>query len=236
MLMRSTRGIALVAVLLLSVLVVTVALGLSLILGTNHLAVRNAREATALAHAAAAGIELAAHALADADWQVVLAGAVQAPGVDGPPWGVKRLEDGDTIDAGAQTSLLNCGAASGCLVDQLRAVSPERPWGLNNPTWRLFLYGPLSRFAAFRHAPAAYVLVWVADDGREHDDDPEHDGGDDGSGGHILRLRSVAIARGQGRRGFEAEAIRVCRASSGTLACQPGIRVQSWRDIRWSVS
>ncbi|HQZ40071.1 MAG TPA: hypothetical protein PLH72_13620 [Vicinamibacterales bacterium] len=232
----SRRGMALVAVLLVSVLMGTVGLGLSLMLAIQHLAVRNARESATLAYAAAAGLEIAARALDDADWQAVLAGTETAPDADGPPSGRRWLDGGDTIDLDVQTHLANCGAPAACSAGALQAVTSDRPWGANNPTWRLFLYGPLATLAPFERAPSVYVLVWAADDGREQDDDPDRDGAaTGGAGARILLLRAVAVGRGGGRRGFEAEAARICRAGPGGPGCQPGIRVQSWRDLRWSV-
>lgn len=231
----SNRGIALLAVLLLSVLIATVALGLSLILALQHLAVLNARESAVLAHAATAGIELGAQALDDADWSSVLAGTANAPGSDGDPVGVRTLEGGATIDLAELTNLQNCGTPGVCDDASLRAVTAERPWGANNPTWRLFLYGPLATLATFQRAAPVYVLVWVGDDGRERDGDPARDGGATGEGAGVLVLRAVAFGRGGGRRGFDAEVSRICRAGHGVTGCQPGIRVQSWRDLRWSV-
>lgn len=234
--LRSPRGVALVAVLLLSVLMATAALGVSLLLSVQHLSVRNARESAALAYAAAAGIELAARALDGADWQAVLAGSATAPGSDGPPTGLRVVEGGGSIDLGAQTNLQNCGVPTSCGPAALQAVTAERPWGPNNPTWRLFLHGPLPSLAAFRRAAPVYVLVWVADDGRERDDDPGLDGGGiGGEGANVLLIRAVSVGRGGGRRGWEAEVSRICRAGPGAPGCQPGIRVQSWRDLRWSV-
>jgi len=232
----SDSGIALVVVLLLSALVGSVALGLALILSVNHLVVRNLRESAALGYAARAGVEMAAYALDGADWTDVLSGSVQAAASDGPPSGTRRLDGGESLDLGAETNLLNCGVPDACTTSQLQTVTADRPWGANNPTWRLFLYGPLSSFAVFDRAPLAYLLVWVADDGRERDDDPERDGNGPGEpGANVLLVRAVAIARGSARRGFEAEAVRICRAGPAAPGCQPGIGVQSWRDLRWSV-
>jgi len=232
--LHSVRGMALVAVLLVSLLIATIALGLSLNGALHQLAVRNAQESAALAYAATAGIELAARALDGADWPSVLGGLTTAPASDGPPAGTRMIEGGLPVDLAVETNLLNCGAPTACDAAALQTVTADRPWGANNPTWRLFLYGPLASLTGARRAPAVYVLVWAADDAREQDGDPELDGGG-GPGANILVLRGVAIGRGGGRRGFEAEAMRICRAGPGVPGCQPGTRVQSWRDLRWSV-
>ena len=78
--LSSSRGIALVTVLLVSSLVFTMALGLSLVVSVNQLVVRNHAESAALAAAARAGVELAAHELSAADWNAVLGRA----GAGGP--------------------------------------------------------------------------------------------------------------------------------------------------------
>jgi hypothetical protein len=227
------RGIALVTVLLVSSLVFTMAVGLSLVLAVDHLVVGHHRESAALQFAAAAGVELAASALGDMDWNVALAGGVQAGGSDGTPSGTRIVDGLAAVDLSRETSLLNCGSPLACSDAQLRAVTASRPWGANNPHWRLFLYGPLATLSGSRFASPAYVLVWVADDGRETDGDPEVDGGGAGAAGQgVLRVRAVALGRGLGRRGFEAELVRVCRPAGGEPGCQPGIRVQSWRDLR----
>ena len=81
------------------------------------------------------------------------------------------------IDLSIQTNLANCASAAGCSDGELQAVTAARPWGANNPRWRLFLYGPLASLVPLRFPPPIYVLVWAGDDGREADGAPETDGG-----------------------------------------------------------
>ncbi len=232
----SSRGIALVTVLLIASLVFTMALGLSLVISVDHLSVRNHRESTALLHAADAGVELAARAVADAaDWSLVLSGLVQASTADGPPTGTRPLDAGEELDLEVHTNLLNCGMSAACGVADLQAVTVERPWGVDNPHWRLFLYGPLQNLAPYRFAGPVYLLVWVADDGREVDGNPEQDGLADTPGHGVLRVRADAFGRGGARRAVEAELVRVCRPDAESAGCLPGIRVQSWRDVRQAV-
>lgn len=232
----SSRGIALITVLLITSIVFTMALGLSLIVSVDHLAVRNHRESATLLQAADAGIELAARAMAQApDWNHVLAGGAQAPAADGPPSGTRQIEAGEPLDLGAQTNLLNCGVIAVCSTTDLQAITEERPWGADNPHWRPFLYGPLRSFAAYRFAGSVYVIVWVADDGREIDGEPEQDGPVGAPGHGVVRVRADAFGRGEGRRAVEAELVRVCRPDSTSSGCVPGIRVQSWRDVRRAV-
>lgn len=224
-------GVALIVVLLVASLVTVVGLGLSLVLTIGQLAARNHRDAAVLQAAAHAGIDLAAGALAVDDWQAVLGGGLTAAGADGPPGGVRML-DRDAIDLSAETHLLNCGRRTDCSAAERTANTIERPWGPNNPFWRLYLFGPLSSFMPLRSPASTYVMVWVADDSREVDGRPDFDGGEE-PGRHVLRARAVALGRAGARRVVEAEMVRICL--DGRSWCEPGIRVQSQREERHAV-
>lgn len=212
------------------------ALGLSLVTAVDHLSMRNYRESTALRHAAEAAVELAARALSETpSWDAVLSGIAQADGADGAPSGT-REEGGIRVDLTVQTNLVNCGQAGGCSAADLQAATADRPFGANNPHWRLFLYGPHRSLASWRHPVPAYILLWIGDDGREVDGDPERDGGGPaGEGGGTVRVRADAFGRSGGRRAVEAELSRVCLREEGLPVCLPGIRVQSWRDLRHAI-
>jgi len=227
----SSRGIALITVLLVASLVFVVGVGLSLVLTIGHLVARNHRDAAILQAAGHAGIELAARSLADTDWQDVLQGTVVAEGADGAPAGV-RMVGATPIDLAEETHRLNCGRTTSCSPAERAAVTLDRPFGPNNPFWQLYLFGPLSSFAAFRFPASTYLLVWVADDGRETDGRPDLDGGDD-AGRHVLRARAVAVGRDGARSSVDAELVRVCL--EGRPTCEPGIRVQSQRETRHAV-
>ncbi len=205
---RAERGVALIVVLLVAALVLVVGLGLSLVLTIGQLAARNHRDAAVLQAAAHAGIDLAADTLAADDWQAVLGGWLTAASADGSPDGV-RMVDSQAVDLAVETHLLNCGRRAGCSTAERSANTIERPWGPNNPFWRLYLFGPLSSFVPLRFPAATYVLVWVADDSRETDRRPELDGGEE-PGRHVLRARALAVGRAGARRVVEAELVRVC--------------------------
>ena len=91
---------------------------------------------------------------------------------------------------------------------RLRARSPEmtattdgRPWGLNNPHWRLFAFGP------FNHS---YVAVWVADNPADNDADPLADGtAPTNPGAGIVALRSEAFGVGGAHKVLESTFHRV---------------------------
>jgi Tfp pilus assembly protein PilV len=222
------RGIALITVLLVASLVCIVGLGLALVLTIGQLAARNHRDGAVLLAAADAALELAAEGLAADDWQAVLGGWLVAAVADGAPGGLRDV-DGQTIDLGAETNLLNCGRRMACSPADRAVNTTARPWGVNNPFWQLYLFGPLPSLLPLRTSSDIYVMVWVSDDSRETDGRPDVDGGND-PGRHVLRVRSAALGRDAARRVVEAEFVRVCL--EGRSACEPGIRVQSQREER----
>jgi hypothetical protein len=224
-------------VLVTTTLVFVLSLGLSLLIATERMAGRHYQENVRLLYAADAGIELAAlHLARVAAWNDVLAGVIQSPMADGPPGGRRALTAGDAIDLDALTHLLNCANPSPCTPAQLSANTAERPWGGNNPLWRPFLYAPLSALGLAARPRAYYLLVWVADDGREADGDPTVDGGGDPPRGRgALRVRADAFGPRGARRAVEGELVRLCRADRDGEICQPGLRVQSWREVRQAV-
>lgn len=166
--------LALMATLLMSVL------GAALVLTTSSeaLIAANFRDAQEGVYAADAALELAIDDLASVpEWTPVLDGSTGSAFVDGPPSGVRTLVDGSLLDLGQTVNMMNCRKATPCSAPNLMAVTAERPWGANNPVWRLFAYGPLSSLLP-AHAidSACYVIVMVADDPSENDNDPLHDG------------------------------------------------------------
>lgn len=228
--MTSSRGIALILAVLVTSFLSAVGLGLAVMVFMDRLATGNQKGAAALRHAADAGIELAAHALARADWNSVLAGAEQASFSDGAPGGVRAIPGGGAVSLTAETNSLNCGNATSCTGAQMDAVSDERPWGANNPRWRLYAFGPLENLTQVARPAPCYLAVWIADDSRERDGDPSTDGEDEGRG--VVRVRAAVFGALGSRHAVEAELARVCYRVAGEEICQPGIRVQSWQEVR----
>ena len=228
--MNSQRGVALILAMLATSFLSAVGLGLAVMVFMDRLATGNMRGSVALLHAADAGIELAAHDLARTDWNAALAGLAQASFSDGTPTGVRAIPGGDGVNLDAETNEINCGTASTCTAAQMTANTAARPWGVNNPHWRLYAFGPLERVAAVAHPAPCYLAVWIADDVREEDGDPLVDGEVHGRG--VLRVRAVAFGPSRSRRAIEAELARVCSGAAAEEMCRPGIRVQSWRELR----
>ncbi|HEX8028739.1 MAG TPA: hypothetical protein VF491_09770 [Vicinamibacterales bacterium] len=230
--MSGQRGVALVMVVLLTTFLSALGLGLLLAVFMDRLATGNLTGSVAMLYAADAGIEMAAHDLAlSGDWDAVLSAGERSSFTDGAPAGSRPLPGDGMLDLTAVTNNLNCGKASACTVAQMDADSLARPWGANNPRWRLYAYGPMARLnQLFRPAPC-YLVVWIADDGREDDGDPLTDAKEGAGPGHgIVRVRAEVFGRAGSRRGIEAELERVCLPASA--GCGAGIRVQSWQELR----
>ena len=228
--MKDQRGIALIMVVLIITFLSALGAGLMMTLFLDRLATGNMSASIAMLYAADAGIELAARDIARVDdFDAVLSGAVVGVFTDGSPGGVRSIPGGGAIDLTAATNILNCGKATTCTIVQMDANSRDRPWGANNARWRLFIYGPMANLTALARPASCYLAVWVADDGREQDGDPAADADAEDDPGHgIVRIHAEAFGVAGSRRAIEAELARVCDAAG----CLPGIRVQSWQELR----
>jgi hypothetical protein len=197
------RGMALI-VALLSVMLLT-ALGLGLVMTTmsETMIAANYRDSGEAMYAADAGVErVMQDMLTVPDWNRILTGNVQSSFVDGPPGGTRTMPDGTTIDLTAATNLLNCAKTTTCSPGDMDTWTPDRPYGVNNPRWNLFAYAPLANIIETGTiASPMYVVVWVADDFGETDNNPTVEGGPpvgspENKGRGILLLRAEAFGPG----------------------------------------
>jgi hypothetical protein len=201
------------------------ALCLVLLSMTETLATGNDGRATSAFYAAQAGLDRAIADLSDApDWDQVLAGTLLSGFTDGPPGGERVLADGRRISLDAVVNLANCGRAVACTPAEMDAVTLERPWGRNNPRWRLFGHGPLGGILV-PPEPAAgeYLVVLVADDPYESDDDPSRDGRAGSAGAGVILVRAEAFGPDGAHRVVEGTLARGAPASAGAgYAAQRG--------------
>lgn len=216
--------IALMSMLLMS------ALGAALVLTTSSeaLIAANFRNAQEGVYAADAALERAMDDLASIpEWNFILDGLAQSAFVDGPPGGARTLADGSLLDLGQSVNMMNCRRITPCSASNLTAITAERPWGANNPVWRLFAYAPLSSLLPAHAIDSAYyVIVMVADDPSENDNDPLHDGHTETNpGSGVLALRGEAF----GPRGSH-QVVELTVARPGVD--EGRVRVLSWRLIR----
>jgi len=233
---RTEKGIALIMVVLVTAFLSALGLGLLVAVFMDALATGNMTGSVAMFYAADSAIEIAARDLAQIDdWDAVLSGNRLATFTDGAAGGVRVLPGGGAVDLTVTTNMLNCGRSTTCTDSQMDANSRERPWGENNAQWRLFAYGPLQQLAPFASPAACYVAVWVADDAREQDGDPLADeAGADAPGHGIVRVHAEAFGVSGSKRAIEAELLRVCSGGEDRV-CLPGIRVQSWQELRQAI-
>lgn len=206
--MSSERGVALIIVLLVMVSLTALALSLALIASTERRVTATYREGLEVEYGAEGALERVLPDLAvQADLAVVLTGVVTSTFIDGPP-GLRRLPDGTFVDLHTLTNMLNCGRVVACQDADLDAIREDRPWGRNNPRWRLFGYGRLSQDSQ------VYAVVWVADDPSETDSDPLTDGaGEENPGRGRLTLTALGYGLSGARRKVEVTLSR----SGGTL-------------------
>jgi hypothetical protein len=199
------RGVALVITIMAVALLSALGLSLAMIVDTETRISGQFAGGREVLYAADAAIEIAAQELVGVgDWNRVLAGEVVSAFVDGAPTGQRALADGRLISLSGATDLAN---------------AEPRPWGPNNPQWRLFAFG--------RFGPA-YVVAWVADDPAENDGDATRDGsGEDNPGAGIVALRAEAFGLDGAHKVLEAT---VRRLSEDPLT--PGIEMVSWHEIR----
>jgi hypothetical protein len=174
--LQDERGVALIAVMAASSLLLALGLSLALTTTVEVGIAANQRDGVQALHAADAALERAIADLAGMEWDAVLAGTATSAFADGG--GVVRLPDGSPLNVGEETSRLRCGAPA-CGDADMDRVTAARPWGRNNPRWMVFASGTLrdllseAELAGMR----AYVVVWVGDDPAENDAQPLRDGG-----------------------------------------------------------
>ncbi len=212
------RGVALLAVMTASSLLLALGLSLALTTTVEVGIASNQRDGVQALHAADAAVERAMSDLAAADWDAVLNGAVMSGFFAGR--GNVRLPDGSSLDVGKETD---------------RLIAEPRPWGRNNPRWTVFASGSLADLlpdAAV--AGRVYVVVWVADDPTENDAQPLRDGGPpavedaanrDNPGGGALWLRAQAYGVAGTRRTVEVVVERDARWPAAQL------RIRVWREV-----
>jgi hypothetical protein len=187
--MRSERGVALIAVLLATTLLLALGGGLMVVATTEARIAGHYRDGLDALYAADG---LAQHLLAGLrdvrDVSELLAGTSTLPWVDGAPAGPRTIH-GSTIDLNELTQIEQCGRTA-CSDSALRARTAERPWGPDNPRWRLYAWGWMNAALAAPGGPGVYLVAWIGDDPAENDGDPLRDGTSDGRGRVALRVRA----------------------------------------------
>jgi hypothetical protein len=187
---RGEDGVALLTVLLMTTLVLALGGGLMVVASTEARIAGHYRDGLQALYAADALIERVVAELHDArDVSAVLSAPVRSTFSDEAA-GDLRIVHGTTINLTELTEIQRCGRASGCSDAAIRAQTAERPWGENNPRWRLYAWGWTHHAIGAAEAPAIYLVAWVGDDPAERDGDPLLDGSGDGRGRVAVRVRA----------------------------------------------
>lgn len=215
---RDESGVALIIALLAIVLMTALGMALMLNSQTETMISANYRDATEAEYAADAGIErVMDDVLTVPDWNTLLTSP------DGVKAGVTSaflgsssvtsitLPDGRSLDLAAATNMLNCAKTTTCSDSDMNTSTLDRPWGVNNPRFRLYAWGPVNDLVPTSTVNSPYyVAVWVADDAAENDNNPNRDGdppanGATANGGAgVLSLRAVAFGGGGVQHVIEA--------------------------------
>jgi len=260
--MTGERGVAMVVALMAMVVMVALGTALMLVAATESKIARNFRNNTEALYGADAMLELAIDNLATiADWNLPLVGVARSAFIDGDPRGTRTFADGSTIDLGEIVNYANCQKATACTDAAMDAITVERPWGANNPRWQPFGWGFLSDLSSTATIDSPfYVMVMVADDTSECDNNPLVDGGDMAScpenakanpGTGVLTLRAEAFGPFGSHRIIEVTVARPADEVGGaetappeaapgdnatvsynSSAGQAGVRIVSWREVR----
>ena len=175
--LQDEQGIALVISLMAMLLLTALGTALVMTTMTETKIAGNYRSGYETLYAADGAVErVMQDILTVPNWDDILSGAVTSAFIDGAPSGSRTLPDGTTIDLTQATNMMRCGKLS-CSAGDLTELTDERPWGANNPVWQLYAYGPLEDIIPTGTVTSRqYVLVWIADDSSENDNDPLKDG------------------------------------------------------------
>lgn len=175
---RDERGVALVVALMATMLLTALGMAAVLVSNTEGMITANYRRSSEAIYAADAAVEIAVQDLLMVPrWNdVISGGSVGNPGVSsvtgafvfGSPSAQFDIPAGGTVT-------LCCGTSS--VSGQLQSeTNSANLWGTNNPTWRLYAWGPLSDVLPTQTVDSdLFVAVWVADDPSEIDGDPMAD-------------------------------------------------------------
>jgi hypothetical protein len=227
------KGVALIVTLMTMLLLTALGLALTLTSMTETKISGNYSNGTEALYAADAAVErVMQDLLTVADWNTVLSGDIASSAtsafIDGVP-GLRETAAGN-INLTEATHMVRCGKIL-CSDAEYDDVTDERPWGVNNPIWRLYAHGPMTDMLPTDTINSyMYVVVWVADDPSESDGKPTLDGepaadGTANPGRGVIALLAHAYGPGGVRR-----VVEVTLARTDTTEIERGYTGQRGQD------
>src|SRR6266850_912874 len=171
-------GIALIISLMAMMLLMALGIALVMTTTTETKFAGNYTNGTEALYSADAAVErVMDDILTVPDWNDILGGARQSAFIDGPAGGARTLPDGSQLNLTTATNMLNCAKLTTCSDNDFNALTDDRPWGQNNPRWKLYAYGRMDDMLPTDTINSRdYVVVWIADDPSETDENPLKDG------------------------------------------------------------
>ena len=247
--MRDERGVALMIAIMAMLLLSAVGAALVMATSADVLISANAGASNQAFYAADGAFERTlAELRSQPGFTPVLNGSVASAFVDGAPSGQRTLADGSRLSLAEVVNLANCQKPAGCSDADMNAAIRDRPWGVRNPRWQLFSYGPLTGSLGAAQTAPVYVVSMVADDLSETDDDPRQDGVQTGAqvnpGAGVLLVRAEAFGPRGAHRIVEGAVVRRDLAARARWdgsdpairgpapAGFPLLRVLAWREVR----
>lgn len=218
---RREEGAAMVIALIALSMLTAVGVAMLMTSSTDAAIAGAFRDQRSAVYAADAIVARARDEIAATDWPLLLGGSRSQTLVDGPPSGTRRLADGSMIDLRQVVNMANCQKPTACTNAELIAVTERRPWGMNNPRWQLYAYGPLrTMLPASVVEPPWYVVLLVADDPLLDED--------------VIALRGEAFGP---RNSHGVTELLVARTSGADSDYNGGggpasMTVLSWREVR----
>jgi hypothetical protein len=218
---RREDGVAIVLAMMALGLLTSLALALLLTSSSEVIIAGHFRDQRAAFYAAEAIVERAMNdVVAVPDWNMLINGSIRSTFVDGAASWTRTLQDGTTIDLVHVVNMANCQKSSACSASDLDAVTAQRPWGVNNPRWQLYAYGPLRDMLPAGAVDAQwYVLVLVGDDPGRADD--------------TIAMRAEAFGPQGAHAVVELTAERSGAHSDYNVGIgASAVRVLSWHEVR----
>jgi hypothetical protein len=156
--LTNEEGTALILALMSMMLLTALGAAVVMVSRTETMIASNYKNSQEALYAADAAVERVVQDLLMVPrWNDILSGSMQSSFNDGAMTAQKTLPAGGRI-------VLCCGPGSATA--ELQALTDTANlWGANNPQWRLFAWGPISRLLNTTTIDSPmYVAVWVADD------------------------------------------------------------------------